>query len=139
MESVDYVATFIAVASDHTGPARVPEPRAGRPTVASASFELIHDEPYRHTSGDVIFNVWADRQGIPADERPDAKHAFYSIGRPCLRASDLGKSYGWGVHADADARLAVYPVGSAEYERLAAGVAPDGSPVTVVQAMRNRH
>ena len=44
---------------------------------------------------------------------------------------------GWGVHADGNGRLAVYPVGTPEYEALAAGTAPGGTPVTVLSAMRS--
>lgn len=136
MEPVDYTDTFIALAPGSEGPARVPAERAGKPTIASATWAMIHEAPYRHTSGDVIFTVWADRRGVPDAERAAARAEFYSVGRPCLRASDLGKAYGWGVHADAAGRLALYPYGSAEYDALASGVAPDGTAVTVVRAMR---
>ncbi len=27
---------------------------------------------------------------------------FFSKGQPCLRASDLGKKYGWGIHSDSE-------------------------------------
>lgn len=136
-ESVDYVDTFITIAPDATGQVSEPRPRGGKPTVASATWELIHDAPYRHTAGDVIFTVWADRQGVPDADRAAARADYYAVGRPCLRASDLGKRYGWGVHADSHGRLAVYPAGTPEYESLAAGRAPDGTAVQVVQAMRS--
>lgn len=137
LRSVDYTNTFIAVAPDAEVPPRVPEPRGGRPTVASATWEMIHDAPYRWTSSDVIFTVYADRQGIAADDRAEAADAYYSVGRPCLRASDLGKKLGWGIHADGEGRLALVPHGSQEYAALAGGTAPDGTPVTVVRAMRS--
>lgn len=136
-KGVDYADTFIAVAPDGDVPPRVPAPRGGKPTVASATWEMIHDRPYGHTSREVIFGVFADRQGIPADERAAAQEAYFSVGRPCLRASDLGKKYGWGIHADADGRLALYPNGSAKYAALAAGVGPDGRRVEVVRAIRS--
>jgi len=74
---------------------------------------------------------------ITVASSPDEWATFYATPRACLRSSDLGKRYGWGIHADADGRLAVYAVGSAEYGALAAGTAPDGSPVTVKAAMRS--
>ena len=77
----------------------------------------------------MIFRVWASRHDV--DRLPRRVGAFYSRSHACLRSSDLGKRYGWGIHADADGRLAVYAVGSADYEALAAGTAPDGSAVTV--------
>lgn len=139
MEGVDYVNTFIAVAPDSTAPTGiVPPERGGKATVASRTWELIATEPYRHTSGDVIFTVFAERAGIPDADRPAAREEYYRIGRPCLRSSDLGKRYGWGVHADADGRVAVYPVGSPEYQALEAGAGPAGEPVTVTRAMRSK-
>lgn len=139
MENVDYTDTFIAVAPDFADDrARVPGERAGEPTVASATYKMIADHPYRHRSSDVIFTVWADRQHIPEDERAQAWTQFYAKGRACLRASDLTKRHGWGIHADSDARIALYPVESEEYRRLRAGTAPDGTTVTVRSAMRSR-
>ena len=136
MERVDYVNTFIAAAPDCEGPARTPSARAGKPTIASATWAMIHDHPYRYTSGDVIFDVWADREGVPESERVSARGEFYAKPRPCLRASDLGKRFGWGIHADAQGRLALYAVGTPDYQGLSEGRAPDGSAVTVVRAMR---
>ena len=78
----------------------------------------------------MIFRVWASRHDVDASS-PDEWATFYSRSHACLRSSDLGKRYGWGIHADADGRLAVYAVGSDAYEALAAGTAPDGSAVTV--------
>ncbi len=139
MESVDYVDTFITVAPDSTADdGVVPARRGDAPTVASATYELIAGRPYHYTSGDVIFLVWADRQGIAEDARDEARAEFYAKPRACLRASDLGKRFGWGIHADAEGRLAVHPVGSATYDGLASGTAPDGGPVTVRPAMRSR-
>ena len=137
LESVDYVDTFIALAPDASGEMSVPQPRGGKPTVASATFEMISKAPYEHTSGDVIFTVWADRHDVIEPDRAAERAKYYSVGRPCLRASDLGKRYGWGVHADGEGRLAVYAVGSPEYEALEGGTAPDGTTVKVVRAMRS--
>jgi hypothetical protein len=140
MESVDYQDTFIAVAPDCAAAAgTVPQPKAGRPTVASATFAMIAENPYAYRSSDVIFTVWADRRDIPAADRRQAWAEFYAKGQPCLRGSDLGKRYGWGIHADDDGRLAVYAVGSREYEAFAAGRSPlDGKEVTVRPAMRSK-
>ena len=92
---------------------------------------------YRYTSDDVIFTVWADRKGIAEADRPAARIKFFAKGQPCLRSSDLGKRYGWGVHADAESRVAIFALESEEYGRLAEGIAPDGSDVVVKRAMRS--
>ena len=140
MESVDYLDTFITVAPDsRAAGGAVPQPRPGGPTVASATFEMIAQRPYAFRSSDVIFTVWADRREIPEGERAEAWRAFYAKGQACLRGSDLGKRYGWGIHADGDGRLAVYAVGSADYDAFAAGRSPrDGKEVTVRPAMRSK-
>jgi hypothetical protein len=45
----------------------------------------------------------------------------------------LGKRYGWGIHHDADGRVALVALGSDEYEALA------GDPaVTQRRAMRSK-
>lgn len=139
MENVDYTDTFITVAPDSTATGGVgPAPKGDAPTVASATFDLVSQQPYRYRSSDVIFAVWADRQGIPEDERRGARIEFFEKPRACLRASDLGKKFGWGVHADEHARIAVYPVDSPAYQALTSGRAPDGRTVTVKAAMRSR-
>lgn len=107
------------MAPDTRATAATPPP-AGKGTVAERQFALLADHDYEHTSDDVIFSVHADRAGIPAPERPAAREAFFSKGQPCLRTSPLPKTYGWGLHADADGRVAVVPMGSPRYHELLA-------------------
>ena len=52
-----------------------------------------------------------------------------------MRASALPKKYGWGVHYDSDGEMAIYPVESDEYRRMAEG---DGGRLQVLPAMRSR-
>lgn len=140
MEFVDYADTFIAVAEDcPIAEAREPAVKPENPSVAARTYQMIAENPYRFTSGDVIFTVYADRRGIPEQERAAARAEFYAKPQACLRSSDLGKRYGWGIHADADGRLALYGVDTAEYAELAAGLGrtADGASAAVVPAMRN--
>jgi hypothetical protein len=135
--TTNYFDTFIAVAEDCFAAEGSVPPSRPTPSAVELTHRMIDDHPYRHTSDDVIFTVWADRNGIAAADRPAARVQFFSKGQPCLRSSDLGKRYGWGVHSDADGRVAIFPVESAEYAGLADGVAPDGRAVTVTRAMRS--
>jgi len=140
VDPVDYVDTFIAVAEDCTArEGTVPPERTGGPSVAAArTFVMVSAQPYRFTSGDVIFTVFADRHGIPEHERAAARAKFYSKGQACLRSSDLGKRYGWGIHADAEGRIALVGVETAQYAELVAGRrVPAGTPVRVTRAMRS--
>jgi len=139
VDPVDYVDTFIAVADDcPVTRGTVPPDRQGDPSVAARTFVMVSAQPYRFTSGDVIFTVFADRHGIPENERGAARAKFYSKGQACLRSSDLGKRYGWGIHADAEGRIALVGVETAEYTELVAGRrGPAGTPVRVTRAMRS--
>lgn len=140
MDPVDYVDTFIAVADDSPATeGTVPPSKEGDPSVAARTFEMIAEHPYHHTCGDVIFTVFADRRGIPEHEREAAREAFYSKGQPCLRASALGKRYGWGIHADAQGRVALVGVETADYTDFVSGRrhSTSGEPLTLTRAMRS--
>ncbi|MGQ7296406.1 DUF6157 family protein [Quadrisphaera sp. KR29] len=121
VHTTDYRATFIQVAEDcPVSAAEVPGLRAGRATVASLQYELISEHPYELTSDDVLFTVHADRQGVTEEDRPAARVEFFARAQACLRASPLGKRHGWGIHSDEDGRVALVPLGSAQYAALAA-------------------
>lgn len=135
MESVDYTDTFITVAPDSAATGGTVPPGE---TVVALTYRMIAEHPYELRSSDVIFGVWADRHGIAAEARPVTWEEFYAKPRACLRSSELGKKWGWGLHADHQGRVMVHPVGSAEYEQLAAGRGPDGRTVKVRPAMRSR-
>lgn len=140
MERVDYSDTFIAVAEDcratsGTAPAVKPD----NPSVAARTYRMIVEHPYAFTSGDVIFTVYADRHGIPEDDRPAARADFFAKAQPCLRSSDLGKRYGWGIHADAHGRVPLYGVETADYAEFTSGQrrSDSGERIAVTKAMRN--
>jgi hypothetical protein len=135
MHTTNYQDTFIEIAEDSpTGAAEIPPLHESKPpTVARLHFDLVAEAPYRHTSDDVIFTTHASRKGIPEEELAAAREQFFSKGQACLRASPLAKRYGWGIHHDAEGRVALVPAGSEEYERLAAD--PE---VQHVKAMRSK-
>lgn len=137
MDCVDYVNTFIAIAPDSAAIEGSAPPTKEPATVAERVFRLLAEHPYRFTSGDVIFTVWADRHGIPESKRADARVEFFAKPQACLRSSDLGKRYGWGVHADAEGKVALYGVETPEYAALASGHTPAGNAVDVTAAMRS--
>lgn len=139
VERVDCTDTFIAVADDCRASKGTPPPiKQENPSVAARMYQLIAGHPYEFTSGDVIFTVFADRHGITADDRVSARVRFYSRPQACLRASDLGKRYGWGIHADGRGRIALYGVETAAYEEFVSGqrCGESGEPITLTKAMR---
>ncbi len=136
MEShtTNYSHTFIEIAEDCSIDEGVVPPLKGeKKSVANLQFEMVIDEPYRFTSDDVIYTVFARRNEVTESEWEEQRQAFFSKGQPCLRASPLTKTYGWGVHSDADGKVALYAAGSAEYERFLA----DDS-IVKVKAMRSK-
>ncbi|MGH9137971.1 MAG: DUF6157 family protein [Acidimicrobiales bacterium] len=140
MDAVDYTDTFIAVADDCQATAGTPPPAKAEPSVAARTYVLIAEHPYELTSGDVIFTVFADRRAIPHADRAAARAAFYAKGQPCLRSSDLGKRYGWGIHANGDGAVALYGVETSEYAAFIEGHrrAASGAPIKITKAMRSR-
>ncbi len=134
MGSTNYLGTFIRVAEDcPVMAAEEPPVGAKGPTVAALQYELIAGQPYGLTSDDVLFRVHAIRRGIPDEQQQEAREAFFARSQACLRSSPLGKRYGWGIHHDAEGRIALVPLGSEQYEALAT----DPS-ITQTRAMRSR-
>ncbi|MFY8000382.1 MAG: DUF6157 family protein [Candidatus Kapaibacteriota bacterium] len=131
--STNYFNTFIAVADDCSTPsAEVPPTKGDTPTAANIQFEMISKNPYKYTSDDVLFQVFAEKNGLAPSEISSAREQFFSKGQPCFRASPLTKRYGWGVHSDAEGRIALYGRGTKEYE----GFMLDGA-VKMVKAMKS--
>lgn len=117
--STNYQNTFVEIAEDSPViKAEVPQPRNGKETVASLQYRLIHENPYRLSSDDVLFQVHVQRNDISAEELEDARKQFFSKGQACMRASPLTKRYGWGIHNDAEGKIALVARESEDYERL---------------------
>lgn len=117
MHTTNYVNTLITVSPD-TKAVAATAPPTGKASVAELQYAMMHGHDYELTSDDVVFGVFADRKGIAPEDRRAARDEFFSTGRPCLRTSPLAKSYGWGIHADAEGRVALVPMGSRRYDAL---------------------
>lgn len=131
--TTNYRNTFIEVAEDcPAGAGQIPPPKGTGRTAAGIQFEMISKSPYKYTSDDVLFQVYAEKNDLTAEELPAAKERFFSKGQPCLRASPLTKRYGWGVHSDEDQKIAIFGRETPEYERLSSD-----KTLNVVRAMRS--
>lgn len=115
MHSTNYANTFIEVADDCKADNGKIPPEKQEKTIARMQYELIHDHPYQYTSDEIIFAVYAARNGIEPADLAAKQTEFFSKGQPCLRSSPLGKRYGWGIHFDSAAKVAIYGRDSAEY------------------------
>jgi len=115
IHTTNYQDAFILVSDDC--PAAIGEVPP-RKAAANIQFEMISKNPYKYTSDDVLFHVFAERHDLaPAEMEAERAH-FFSKGQPCLRASPLTKRYGWGVHSDQNGKVALFGCDSAEYKKL---------------------
>jgi len=133
---VGYTNTFIAVAEDcRAATGEVPLARAGDPTVASAQYAMLA-APGRWTQEDVLLasSPQVRGQDIDGAELSGLRQEYFSQPRACLRASPLPKTFGWGLHYDADGRITLHAVDSPEYAQLGS----DAS-LTQLRAMRSSH
>lgn len=95
-------------------------------------YELIAKFPYRFTSDEVLFQVYAKKQDLTESEFEEARKIFYSKGQPCLRTSPLAKSYGFGIHHDEIGRIALFGMETAEYQSFL-----NDNRIKKVKAMRS--
>ena len=62
------------------------------------------------------------RSGISAAEAKSRKaelwEKFFSKPMACMRTSPLARSYGWGLHFNAEGKVALVAMESAAYKRL---------------------
>lgn len=133
VHTTNYYNTFIEVAEDCPASAgEVPPVKGDAKTVANIQFELINKDPYKYTSDDVLFSVFAGRNQITKGELAKAREQFFSKGQPCFRASPLTKRYGWGVHCNEEGKIALLGCDTPAYNKMSAD--PN---VKVVKAMRS--
>ena len=110
--TTNYRNAFITVADGCPATTGEVPPSRDPKSVAQIQYEMVIDHPYKYTSDDVIYISNGERRGIGRDE-------FFAKGQACFRDSPLTKRYGWGVHSNADGKIALYPVNSDEYTALA--------------------
>lgn len=115
IHSTNYFDTFIEVAEAEYG--TIP-PAKEKKTVAEMQYELIAKNPYKFSSDDIFFQVFADRNDLTKAEYKNARELFFSKGQPCFRASPLTKTYGYGVHSDSNGKVALVGMETDEYQKF---------------------
>ena len=134
MKSTNYFNTLIEIAEDcPAATGEIPPERGNKKSIANHQYEMLVDSPYRFSSDDVLFTVFALRKEISKGEWAMAREAFFKKDQPCFRASPLPKRYGWGIHSNQDGKIALLAVDSEAYQLLLA----DGS-VKKKKAMRSK-
>jgi hypothetical protein len=118
MHTTNYIETLIEVAPDcPVKVAEIPEDKEYK-TIARMQYEMISKNPYKYSSDDVIFGLFAARNGTAKADQKKAREIFFAKGQACLRNSPLGKRYGFGVHNDKKGKIALYAMESAEYRKF---------------------
>ena len=121
MHSTNYTNTLIEIAEDcPTEQSEIPPMKGSKKSVANLQYEMLQGHPYEYTSDDVLFAVFAARKEIPTEKLDEQRHLFFSKGQPCFRASPLTKRYGWGVHSNAEGKIALLAVESKAYQDMVA-------------------
>jgi hypothetical protein len=118
IHSTNYFDTFIEVAEDTKTDCGIKPPSKENKTVAEMQYELLSKNPYKFTSDDIFFQVYADRNDLTEAEYAQAREQFFSKGQPCFRASPLTKTYGFGIHSDSDGKIALFGMESDEYQKF---------------------
>ena len=133
MHTTNYYNAFIEIAEDCPAQsAEVPPQKGEEKTVANLQFEMIIENPYQFTSDEVIFKGFATKNKLSSNLEQE-RDQFFSKGQACLRASPLTKRYGWGIHHDAEGKVAMYPMESEAYQAFM-----QDSGVKKYKAMRSK-
>lgn len=121
MNSTNYFNTFIEIAEDcWATKGEIPPVKGDKKSVATLQFEMLSEHPYEFTSDDVLFTVFALKNEIPPADWPTHRELYFAKGQPCFRASPLTKTYGWGLHSNAEGKIAIYGVESEAYQKFVA-------------------
>jgi hypothetical protein len=133
IHTTNYINTFIEVAEDcKKNVGEAPKLKGNKKSIAEMQFDLLMNNPYKFTSDDVFFQVYAERNDLAHQEYPEARKQYFSKGQPCFRASPLTKNYGWGVHSDQEGKIALYGIETEKYQNFV-----DDPTVKKVKAMRS--
>ncbi len=134
IHTTNYKNTFIEIADDcPTTAGEIPPTKGDTKTVANIQFEIVKENPYKFTSDDILFQVYADHNNLAKNKYTEEREEFFSKGQPCFRASPLTKRYGWGVHYDQDGKMAIFGAESAEYKKLS-----KDQSLQVIKAMKSK-
>lgn len=121
VHTTNYKDTLIQIADDcPAAEGTMPPIKGDARSVANMQFDMIYNNPYKFTSDDILFQIYAERNGVGKNELEEAREQFFSKGQPCLRTSPLAKRYGWGIHSNSEEKVALYGSETEEYKKLVA-------------------
>lgn len=137
---MSYTNTFIIVSADcPVTTSKVPVSSRAKKTAYEIEFDLLSSNPYRYNEQELIYEVHIRHKDL--DTSYVSSHAeeiwqdLFKKPHPCLRASQLPKKFGWGIHYNEEGRIALYGMETDEYSDFTA--TGEGKPA-IVPAMRSR-
>ncbi len=134
VHTTNYYNTFIEIAEDSLHDSgEIPVEKSEKKSVAQLQFDMVYNNPYKYTSDEVLFGVFAIRKQIDRNEIEEQRESYFSKGQPCFRASPLTKQYGWGLHANAEGKIAIYGAETEDYQRFL-----EDNSIKKVKAMRSK-
>ncbi|MGB3468293.1 MAG: DUF6157 family protein [Cyclobacteriaceae bacterium] len=134
IHTTNYKNTLIEIADDSpVSEGQEPPVKKDKKSVANLQFEMLAKNPYKYTSDEVFFTVFATRNRIDEKDWEFERQHFFSKGQPCFRASPLTKRYGWGVHSDENEKIAIHGAESPAYKKLIAD-----ETISKVKAMKSK-
>jgi Family of unknown function (DUF6157) len=134
IHTTNYKNCFIEIATDcPIQMGETPPVKDNKKSVANMQFDLLHKQPYKFTSDEILFTIFAERNELTKSELTKARADFFSKGQPCFRASPLTKQYGWGIHFDNNEKMAIYAVESTAYNQFITD-----KKLTIIKAMRSK-
>lgn len=131
--TTNYKNTLVAIADDcPVTSGEIPPVKLNATTIANIQFDILNEHPYKYTSDDVLFQVYAIKNNIPKSSLKAEREAFFSKGQPCFRTSPLTKRYGWGIHNNAEEKIALIGCETEAYKKLL-----QNKSIKVVKAMKS--
>ena len=132
VHTTNYQNVFIEIAEDCPAmKGEIPPLKNNEKTVANIQFEMLAGNPYKFTSDDVLFHIFANKNNASETEQVNAREQFFSKGQPCFRASPLTKRYGWGIHSNDEGKIALYGCETEDYKKLSCN-----KSLRVIKAMK---
>jgi hypothetical protein len=115
--TTNYQNSFMEIAEDCPAEkGEIPPVKKTGKTIASIQYDMLHNDPYRYTSDEILFQCHITKQKIQEDDLTKLREQFFSKGQACFRASPLTKLYGWGIHYNNEGKMALYGCETKEYK-----------------------
>ncbi|MGM0882367.1 MAG: DUF6157 family protein [Bacillota bacterium] len=135
----NYYDTFITVAPDCPAErGMVPPDKKSGKTKPGIEYELVATSPYTYTQEQLLYEVHVRHKEISpevlAERGTQLRDEFFQKPMACLRASMLPKKYGWGIHFNAEGKMALVPMESPDYQRF---LESGNGSLKLLAAMRN--